>query len=311
VKGESKMVEDLSTRHDLVGSLFTLASTQKEWEHYRLSEDQVEFFHEYGYLKGIQMLTESQVDGLRNELSELMDPSHPGHHLFYEYHSNESQDPNRAIFHALGAWRIMPGFHDLLWNPAFTVPASQLLGGAVRFWHDQLFCKPAQHGGVVAWHQDYSYWTRTKPLAHLTCWIGLDDSTRDNGCVHYVPGSHRWPDLPRTGLTGDMNAIQSVLTDDQREKFKPVAIELKKGECSFHHPRMIHGSFENSTDRPRRGTVINVILDGVMSNTDGPLLTDNSERLSDSIREEIIPKGEKLGGRFFPLLFDPGSPAHE
>lgn len=301
------MVEDLSTRHDLVGSLFTLPSTQKDWERYRLSEEQVEFFHEYGYLKGIQMLTESQVHSLRQELSELMNPLHPGHHLFYEYHSNESQDPNRVLFHALGAWRIMPGFHDLLWNPAFTMAASQLLGGAVRLWHDQLFCKPAHHGGVVAWHQDYSYWTRTTPLAHLTCWIGLDDSTRDNGCVHYVPGSHRWPDLPITGLTGDMEAIQTVLTDEQKEKFKPVAIELKKGECSFHHPRMIHGSYENSTDRPRRGTVINVILDGVMSNTDGPLLTDNSQRSSDSIREEIIPKGEKLGGRFFPLLFDPSA----
>jgi ectoine hydroxylase-related dioxygenase (phytanoyl-CoA dioxygenase family) len=302
------MVKDLSTRHYLVGSLFTLASNQKDWERYRLSDDQVEFFHEYGYLKGIQMLTETQVDGLRKELTELMEPSHPGHHLFYEYHSNESQDPNRVLFHALGAWRIMPGFHDLLWNPAFTMAASQLLGGAVRLWHDQLFCKPAHHGGVVAWHQDYSYWTRTMPLAHLTCWIGLDDSTRDNGCVHYVPGSHRWPDLPITGLTGDMEAIQTVLTDEQKEKFKPVAIELKKGECSFHHPRMIHGSYENSTDSPRRGTVINVILDGVMSNTDGPLLTDSTQGLSDSTREEIIPKGEKLGGRFFPLLFDPGAP---
>jgi len=301
------MVQDLSTRHSLISRLFTLAATRDDYEHYRLSDDQVMFFHEHGYLKGIQMLDENQVERLRTELSDLMDPSHPGHHLFYEYHSNESQDPNRVLFHALGAWRIMPGFHDLLWNPAFTIPASQLLGGAVRFWHDQLFCKPAQHGGVVAWHQDYSYWTRTTPLAHLTCWIGLDDSTRDNGCVHYVPGSHRWPDLPATGLAGDMDAIQTVLTDEQKEKFKPVAIELKKGECSFHHPRMIHGSYENTTERPRRGTVINVIRDGVMSNTDGPLLTDTSQRLSDSVREEIIPRGEKLGGRFFPLLFDPNA----
>ena len=300
------MVQDLSTRHDLVGNLFRLA-TQDDWKRYSLSEDQVAFFHEQGYLKGIRMLDEEQVNGLRRELSELMDPSHPGHHLFYEYHSNESLDPNKVLFHALGAWRIMPGFHDLLWNPAFTIPASQLLGGAVRFWHDQLFFKPAHHGGVVAWHQDYSYWTRTKPLAHLTCWIGLDDSTRDNGCVHYVPGSHLWPDLPKTGLTGDMEAIQTVLTDEQKEKFKPVAIELKKGESSFHHPRMIHGSYENSTDRPRRGTVINVILDGVMSNTDGPLLTDTSTRSSDSIAQEIIPKGEKLAGRFFPLLLDPAA----
>ncbi|MEP7272116.1 MAG: phytanoyl-CoA dioxygenase family protein [Acidobacteriota bacterium] len=301
------MLEDLSTRHDLVGALFSVPSTEHEWNRYRLSEDQVAFFHEYGYLKGIRALTEEQVNGLRQELNDLMDPAHPGHHLFYEYHSNESHDPNKVLFHALGAWRITPAFHDVLWNPAFTVPASQLLGGAVRLWHDQLFCKPAQHGGVVAWHQDYSYWTRTIPLAHLTCWMGLDDSTRENGCLHYVPGSHRWADLPITGLTGDMEAIQTVLTDEQKRNFKPVAIELKKGECSFHHPRMIHGSFENTTDQPRRGTVINAILDGVMSNTDGPLLTDHVQRASDSINEEIIPRGEKLGGRFFPLLFDPGA----
>ena len=289
------MVEDLSNHHGLVGNLLTLPPTRKEWARYRLSDEQVEFFHEHGYLTGICMLTDEQVEALRGELTQLMDPSHPGQHLFYEYHSNESLNPDTVIFHALGAWRITPGFHDLLWNPAFTVPASQLLGGAVRFWHDQLFCKPAHHGGVVAWHQDYSYWTRTRPLAHLTCWTGLDDSTRENGCVHYVPGSHRWPDLPKTGLTGDMDSIQSVLTDEQREQFKPVAVELKAGESSFHHPRMIHGSYENRTDRPRRGTVINAILDGVMSNSDQPLLEG----------VPIIPAGEKLGGQFFPLLFDP------
>ena len=118
---------------------------------------------------------------------------------------------------------------------------------------------------MVAWHQDYSYWTRTEPLAHLTCWIGLDDATRDNGSVQYVPGSHTWPDLPITGLVGDMEAIQAVLTAQQKKAFKPVAIEMKKGEASFHHPRMIHGSFANRTSSPRRATVINVFRDGVRS----------------------------------------------
>src|ERR1700751_3077328 len=234
---EINMIADLSTRHGLVGDLFTLPSTNGEWEQYRLSDEQVAFFHEYGYLKGVRMLSDRQVEALREELDGLMDPARPGRELFYEYHSNESKDPNRVLFHALGAWRIAPGFHDLLWHPAFTIPAAQLLGGAGRFWHDQLFCKPAHHGGVVAWHQDYSYWTRTQPLAHLTCWIGLDDSTRENGCLQYIAGSHLWPDLPITGLAGDMAAINAVLTEDQRSQFaSPVAVELRKGEASFHHP---------------------------------------------------------------------------
>lgn len=132
-------------------------------------------------------------------------------------------------------------------------------------------------------------------MQHLSCWIGLDDSTRDNGCVHYVPGSQRWNLLPVTGLANDMKAIESVLSAEQKEKFRPVAIELKKGEASFHHPLMVHGSFANSTQRPRRATVINVFRDGVLSASDNEPLAG----------VPAIPVGEKMQGQFFPLLFDP------
>ncbi len=287
--------EDLSNRHEPVGNLIEQPRSRAEWDRYRLSDERVRFFEQNGYVSGIRLLSDQQVEHLRGELAGLVDPSHPGNQLFYEFNSNESADPARVLFHALGAWRVTPGFHDILWNPAFLVPASQLLGGAVRFWHDQLFCKPAHHGGVVAWHQDYSYWTRTQPMAHLTCWIGLDDATRANGCLQYIPGSHRWKLLPVTGLAGDMDAIQTVLSDEQRRQFKPVAIELRKGECAMHHPLMVHGSYENSTDGPRRATVINVLRDGVQSLSDRPLLEGVPP----------IPPGQKVAGQFFPLLFDP------
>lgn len=289
------MIEDLSNRRTAITDLFVTPNTSEEWQQYRLSNNQIEFFHTNGYLDGVRLLNEEQIEMLRAELAGLIDPNHPGHDFFYEFHSNESIDPAKVLFHALGAWRIAQGFHDLLWNPAFLMAASQLLGGAVRFWHDQLFCKPAHHGGVVAWHQDYSYWTRTQPMAHLSCWIGLDDSTRANGCVHYVPGSHKWDLLPITGLANDMHAIESVLSPDQKAQFKPVPIELKRGECSFHHPLMVHGSYENKSDRPRRGAVINVFRDGVVSASNDPLLAG----------VPTIPVGEKIDGQFFPLLFDP------
>jgi len=291
------MCYDLSRHHSPLTDLFNAPNTIEGWKQYRLTDSQVAFFNKYGYLAGLRLLNDEQIEVLRDELAELIDPSHPGHHLFYEFHSNEATDPATVLFHALGASRITPGFHDLLWNPAFLMPASQLLGGAVRFWHDQLFCKPAHHGGVVAWHQDYSYWTRTQPMAHLSCWIGLDNSTRKNGCVHYVPGSHQWNLLPITGLANDMRAIENSLTDEQKAQFKPVPIELKKGECSFHHPLMVHGSYANLSDRPRRGAVINVFRDGVRSASNEPPLAG----------VPAIPAGEKMDGRFFPLLFDAAS----
>jgi ectoine hydroxylase-related dioxygenase (phytanoyl-CoA dioxygenase family) len=284
------MIQDLSHRHEMLGSLFLPTEEDRSW---KLSDDQVAFFHEHGYLTGVRLLSDAQVEALREELGSFFTPNHAGRELWYEYNKNESADPNTVLFHALGAWRITPSFHDVLWSRRFTTAAAQLLDGPVRFWHDQLFCKPAKHGGVVAWHQDYSYWTRTIPMAHLTCWIGLDDSTVDNGCVHYVPGSHRWDLLPITGLAGDMDAIKAVLDDQQWEQFcHPVAAEVKLGEASFHHPLTVHGSFENRTERPRRATVINTVRDGVCSDDDQPLLNGTMP----------IGKGEPLGGQFYPRL---------
>jgi hypothetical protein len=285
-------IKDLSTIHQPIGQFHQLPQPGPS-EPCGLSEAELQFFSDNGYIAGPQLLNAEQLDQLRTEVDDLMRPNHPGRGLWHEYHSNESTDPDTVLFHALGAWRITPGFHDLLWHPAFTTVAAQLLQGPVRFWHDQLFCKPARHGGVVAWHQDYSYWTRTSPMAHLTCWIGLDDATVDNGCVHYVPGSHRWELLPITGLAGDMAAIRQALTPVQWEQFnQPVAVELKAGQCVFHHPLAVHGSFANRTDRPRRATVINVVRDGVCSAADEPLLQ----------QIPVIPPGEPLGGQFFPLL---------
>ena len=288
------MTQDLSTKHQPVSDFLQLGSQGEEPDAaFRLSDEQVAFFQENGYVAGVRILSDEQIEQLREELSRLFDPEHDGRELWHEYHSNESVDTSRVLFHALGAWRVSPGFHDLLWHRAFGVPASQLLGGSVRFWHDQLFCKPAEHGGVVAWHQDYSYWTRTQPMAHLTCWIGLDDATASNGCLQYIPGSHQWELLPITGLAGDMDAIQAALSPEQWERFQnPVAIELKAGEASFHHPLMVHGSYENSTRSPRRATVINVVRDGVTSASDDSLLQDVPP----------ITSGRPLGGQFFPLL---------
>ncbi|HYJ91370.1 MAG TPA: phytanoyl-CoA dioxygenase family protein [Pyrinomonadaceae bacterium] len=285
---------DWSTEHRPVGALFDADKMGEFLERYRISDEQLQFFNENGYLKGVRILSDDQIEVLRAELSLLVKADDETLSLFYEYNSNESADPNLTLFHALGAWRVSPAFHDLLWHPAFIIPASQLLGGPVRFWHDQLFVKPAHHGGVVIWHQDYSYWTRTVPMAHLTCWIGLDDSTVENGCLHYVPKSHKWNLLPREDFANDMDKIHDFLTAEQEREFKSVRMILKKGECSFHHPLMVHGSFANVSDRPRRAAVINVFRDGVTSNSDKPLL--------DGV--PVVPKGKKIDGQFFPLLFD-------
>ncbi|HEX6279309.1 MAG TPA: phytanoyl-CoA dioxygenase family protein [Pyrinomonadaceae bacterium] len=260
-----------------------------------ISRKRTSDFERDGFIAGIPLLSQVQVSALIDGLEILMDHAQAKNPLFYEYNLNESKDRDRTLFHALGAWRVSEAFHDLIFFEPLIRYAETLLDGPVRFWHDQVFVKPARHGSVVAWHQDYSYWTRTVPLAHLTCWIGLDDSNEENGCVQYVPGSHFWHLLPRGDLGNDMTAVFKHLNAEQMDAFQPVPAIMNAGEASFHHPMTVHGSYENRSDRPRRGVVVNFIKDGVRSNSNEPLL--------DGV--PLIPMGEKIEGQFFPLLSRP------
>lgn len=290
---------DLSNYSSPFANIFEQPKTAKEWEKYMLSEEQLAAFQEQGYVSGIKILTEEQVKLLNEELVKLQSIDEEGKQLFYYYESNEAEDPEKVLFHAIGAWRITPGFHDLAWSPAFRMATYQLLGKSFRMFHDQLFCKPSLHGGVVAWHQDFSYWTFTKPMHHLTCWIGLDDANKENGCLYYLPGSHKWGLLPITGLTGDMNAIKNILNEEQNAVFEnKVANELPKGYASFHHPLMIHGSYANYSERPRRAVVLNTMADGTLGNT------ADYERLEALHNFPSMPQDEVLDSRFFSLLFD-------
>ena len=117
------MNHDLSIHHSPITTLFDQPAAPDDWHRYHLTSDQIEFFRINGYLAGNRVLTDAQIETLRDDLTELIDPNHPGHHLFNEFHSNESTDPSTVLLHALGAWRLSPAFHDLLWNPAFLMPA--------------------------------------------------------------------------------------------------------------------------------------------------------------------------------------------
>lgn len=142
-------------------------------------------------------------------------------------------------------------------------------------------------------------------MAHLTCWVALDDATADNGCLRYVPGSHRWGLLPQLpdGCSPTIDAVKSVLTPDQcRAVENSEKIKLKKGYASFHHPLLVHGSESNTTPTPRRATVLNVIRDGVLSNC--------GQQPASLGSFPFVPQDKPMGqaghsnDRMYPLLFD-------
>lgn len=288
-------IVDLSTHHGYLTDRFPRPVGVAEWSAFLLDEVEVEAFHRDGYTAGIEVLTNDQVDWLCDSFERLMDLGPDDRDRLHEYHSSQLADPGKVLFHALGAWRASEAFHDLLWHPAISVPAAQLLKGGVRLWHDQVLCESARHTGVVNWHQDYSSWRRTKPIAHLSCWIALDDTGSEDAWLQYIPGSHRWNLLPETDLAGDIEVHQEELTSDQGVDFQPVAVPLRRGQASFHHALTIYGAGAHTVPNPRRATVVNLCRDGTRSDSEAPLLEGIP----------VIPPGVPLEGRFFPLLFDP------
>ncbi|XP_055865674.1 phytanoyl-CoA dioxygenase domain-containing protein 1-like [Biomphalaria glabrata] len=306
---DSPLVRDWSLDHETSEPFLNLLRLEvrkkDDWLKHRLSEEDIKRYQANGYINHVQVLTHEQCDLLLQEYRCFMenDLCQEKMELLYEYHRNQTGDENNVLMHALGHWRVSPLFHDLVFLPSVVVKVSQLLNPGtltpVRFWHDQLFAKPAKHGGVVAWHQDYSYWTRTRPMQHITVHIALEDQTEDNGTIQYIPGSHRWnrngEPLPILDFNfKDMEIIKSILTPEELEQFKPEPANLHKGEASFHHALSVHGSYENRSDQPRRAAVLNYFADGTLSDV-------NTELLKGS----FIPKGQRMSGQLYPLVYSP------
>ena len=142
---------DLSSISEPIGKVHTPVGADPHL--FRLTDGQVESFHAQGFVVGNEPLADEFVDLLCGDLEFLTSAANVNNPLWHECHLNECDNGVDVLFHAIGAWRISESFHDLLWQPAVTVPATQLLNADVRFWHDQLFHKPPQQGGCVAWHQ--------------------------------------------------------------------------------------------------------------------------------------------------------------
>jgi ectoine hydroxylase-related dioxygenase (phytanoyl-CoA dioxygenase family) len=123
--------------------------------------------------------------------------------------------------------------------------------------------------------------------------VGLDDATVENGCLHYVPGSHRWGLLPRISLTREMDAVKAFLEPEQAAAFRPEPMELRAGECLFHDAHTVHGSYANRSDGPRRGVVLNFMKpDTRCADGEKPLLTG----------VPVIPEGARIEGDYFPIV---------
>lgn len=111
-----------------------------------------------------------------------------------------------------------------------------------------LFHKPAKVGQALLLHQDLPYYPYLGKDDLVTCWTALDETGPDNGCVEYLPGSHR-SRFPHGEAPGQPLQIDAAQVDTSRL----VSVPLKLGEAVMHHGLTVHRSAANRSGHRRLG----------------------------------------------------------
>lgn len=201
-----------------------------------LSQDQVERFHERGYLSPIQVFTEAEMAAYREHLAE-----------FEAHEGGKLSGAVRNKSHLFLRW-----LYDMATHSNVLDAVEDILGGNILLYHAQWFIKEPQTRDFVSLHQDSAYWSLTEAQG-LSAWIAFDVSDQESGCMQVVPYSHEEA-LPHADVKSPHNMLwrgQTVMAEI--DKSAAVEMPLRPGEMSFHHARIIHGSGPNQSNHRRIG----------------------------------------------------------
>ena len=215
-----------------------------------LSQKQIETYHTEGYIVVEGVLDDVTRQRMKNVLADLVEKSRAvtGHDDIYDLEPGHSQDEPR-VRRIKKPHAIDPVFKDFMVAPRLIGILKDLLGESVRLHGSKLNLKASRFGSPVEWHQDWAFYPHTNDDL-LAVGVMLDDTTVENGAMYVLPGSHKGPTWdhhdPEGYFCGAINVEASGL--DLSGK---VACEGPAGSCSIHHVRMVHGSAQNLSARPR------------------------------------------------------------
>ena len=130
----------------------------------------------------------------------------------------------------------------------------KILGDNIMVWSTTFFIKEPRAPSFVSWHQDLRYWGLSDASGMLSTWLALSEVTLENGCMRFLPGSHKDGILEHDDTHADNNA----LTRGQRARIDineadTVPVRLTPGQMSLHHGWLLHSSPPNNSDKRRIG----------------------------------------------------------
>lgn len=219
-----------------------------------LSRDQVELYREDGFLRIPQVFEAAELDAMRADLDELLQS--------WATTSSGWTGPWRQVYMSpdVEARSQLTVLHDLhfyssAWMRAVTSPRlaeamSDLLGPNVELHHTTLHLKPPETGMPFPMHQDSPFY-RHERQAYVDAIVHLDDTTDANGCLRFLPGSHRDGHLDHITEVDGNDVSPHLPTDDWRLE-DTVPVPAQAGDVVAFSIYTVHGSKINTTDRWRR-----------------------------------------------------------
>ncbi len=163
----------------------------------------------------------------------------------------------------INLWMDNPRMKRLILDPRIGKLACDLEGlDAIRVWHDQTLIKPPW-GNPTAWHLDNPYWSFYSEQA-ISIWVALDDATLENGCLWFIPGSHKKRNFENVGIGINMGDLFRLHPDWAKQRAVPAV--MKAGDCSFHNGLTAHAAGANMTPYPRRAMTCAFMPDGATFN---------------------------------------------
>ncbi|SDS33336.1 Ectoine hydroxylase-related dioxygenase, phytanoyl-CoA dioxygenase (PhyH) family [Paenibacillaceae bacterium GAS479] len=255
----------------------------------QITDEQVSFYRENGFVKVENMLTDEELEQLREYLEEAMQED-SGRSVKTDKNGGAYY---RVLNQKVNTWRDHGGMGKFSFHEKFAKAALDLTGSnEIRFFHDHGLWKMPGDSKPTPWHQDTPYWpVNEAERGMLSIWIALDDVNEQNGCMAFVPKSHKLGKLTGISFLEPQNIFDYV-EGGQLDDQKPVVVPLKAGSCTFHNGLTFHYAHANTTDRPRRALAIIYMPDGITYNGKGHIVTEGSN----------LEKDQPLKGPLFPLL---------
>ena len=213
----------------------------------RLSAEELWRFHNDEFVVPDCRLPQDVVAEMREAYDELLS-ANPG------FSSDFMLGPHLETTGAQGV-RGSRRWLSFVTRPELLDMVEQLIGEDIILWGTTIFGKPAHGGKATPWHQDGAYYP-IRPLETLSIWIALDDAVPDNGCMRFIPGSHKDRKIFSHHWEEDQDlTINRVCDSEHFDEASARDLVLAAGQISFHDVYIIHSSRANPSGRRRAALV--------------------------------------------------------